>query len=69
MKRTGIRKLALKRETVRRLAASDLARVAGGLLTCCTYGYSGCKGIPTDGCFTEPCESGGCTEEASMKCL
>lgn len=69
MKRTGIRKLALKRETVRRLAAGDLARVAGGLLTCCTYGYSGCKAGPTDGCGTDCCDSGGCTDDYSMKCL
>lgn len=50
MKRTGIRRLALRRETLRRLATDDLARVAGGRLTCCTYGYSGCRNPETDDC-------------------
>lgn len=50
MKRTVTRKLTLKRETLRRLRADDLARVAGGYLTCCTYGYSGCRGPETGEC-------------------
>ena len=64
MKRTGTRRLSIKRETLRRLVASDLAQVAGGRGTCCTYGHSGCAGgpdttnqcpppiIPTNGCNT-----------------
>lgn len=55
MKRTGIRKLALNRETLRRLVADDLVRVAGGRLTCCTYGYSGCVGGPSGECTTSDC--------------
>lgn len=42
MKRTGIRKLELNKETLRRLVADDLVRVGGGRLSCCTYRYSGC---------------------------
>ena len=65
MKRTGIRKLAIKRETVRWLAASDLWQVAGGRQTCCTYGNSGCQGGPeTDHCpptiQTLKCDSNCC---------
>jgi hypothetical protein len=55
MKRTGIRKLAIKRETLRRLVDHDLGRVAGGLLTICTYRYSGCVGDQSDVCPTEEC--------------
>jgi hypothetical protein len=56
MKRNGIRRLALNKETLRRLAADDLSRVAGGRGTCCTYGYSGCAGVPTVECWTAGCD-------------
>jgi len=51
MKRTGTRKLSIKRETLRRLVADQLAKVAGGRATCCTYDHTGCAGGPeTDNC-------------------
>jgi hypothetical protein len=34
----------LRRETLRRLAAGDLQRAAGGLIARCTYERSGCYG-------------------------
>ncbi len=40
-KRTA-RRLEIKRETLRRLADGDLARVAGGYMARCTYEKSGC---------------------------
>ncbi len=56
MKKNGERRrLAIKRETLRRLAADDLHRVAGGRLNFCTYGVSGCQGGPTSGCITDDC--------------
>lgn len=60
MKRLDVRKLALKRETLRRLVAGDLARIAGGLQTCCTYGYSGCRDPDTTLGATVQCDSEGC---------
>lgn len=61
MKRTGERRrLAIKRETLRRLGAGDLGHVAGGRATCCTYNASGCQGGPTGGCITDDCGSWGC---------
>jgi hypothetical protein len=64
MKRTGIRKLAIKRETVRWLAASDLWQVAGGRLTCCTYWHSGCQGEPN----THTCAPGEQTNKCDSNC-
>ena len=46
MKRTSTRRLSIKRETLRRLIANELAQVAGGRGTCCTYAHSGCAGGP-----------------------
>lgn len=67
MKRTGIRKLALNKETLRRLVADDLSRVAGGRGGCCTYRYSGCVAAPTATCGatdecneTVLCDTNGC---------
>jgi len=55
------RRLAIRRETLRRLASGDLARVAGGLLNQrCTYEKSGCYGQDvTNTCVSGDC-SGGC---------
>ena len=61
MKRDGERRrLAIKRETLRRLAAGELDQVAGGLLRFCTYHVSGCVGEPTGGCLTDDCDTCGC---------
>jgi len=71
MKRTGERRrLAIKRETLRRLQTNDLNRVAGGRLTFCTYGVSGCQGGPTGGCITDECGSHWCgTGDDTCACL
>ena len=61
MKRTDIRRLAIKRETLRRLVDGDLRLVAGGRGGCCTFGHSGCHGEPD----TDQCTPGGGT---STKC-
>jgi len=60
MKRTGTRRLSIKRETLRRLIANDLAQVAGGRGTCCTYALSGCAGVPSGVCLTVACQSVDC---------
>lgn len=65
MKRTG-RRLAIKRETLRRLVSGELDRVAGGLLTICTYERSGCRGEPSGECPTYCCTQ---VSEYSCKCL
>jgi hypothetical protein len=58
MSGNGRRRLVLKRETLRRIAAGDLGRVAGGLLNLCTYGPSTCQGGPSGGqCYTDDCQS------------
>ena len=50
------RKLQVRRETLRTLAADDLARARGGIMAWrnnCTQRYSGCISIsypPTDAC-------------------
>ena len=54
------RRLAIRRETLRRLAAGDLTQAAGGLFRFCTYHVSGCVGVPTGGCYTEDCDSCDC---------
>ena len=46
MNRSGRRRLAIKRETLRRLAAGELIQVIGGKGRECTYGVSGCQGEP-----------------------
>ena len=56
MTRRAPRRLNLKRETLRRLASADMARVAGGLVARCTYERSGCYG----GDGTSHCTSYGC---------
>ena len=51
MKRNGRAKLTIRRETLRKLAAGDLAQAAGGRNNFCTYRLSGCQGHPeTDNC-------------------
>jgi hypothetical protein len=56
MNRTGERRrLAIKRETLRRLANGELTQVAGGHARVCTNDYSGCGGGPTGGCLSEEC--------------
>jgi hypothetical protein len=50
------RRLTLKRETLRRLGAGELQRVAGGRIGFCTYNASTCQGGPTGGCWTEDCQ-------------
>jgi len=56
MQRTGERRrLAIKRETLRRLASGELEQVAGGRATVCTNNFSGCPGGPTGGCLSEDC--------------
>jgi hypothetical protein len=65
MKRTTERtRLVIRRETLRRLVAGDLAHVAGGRYNnnWCTYAASGCQGQP-DG--TEACPPGA---SPSLKC-
>ena len=38
-----VRKLRVKKETLRTLSASQLEQVAGGMMReCCTLNYSGC---------------------------
>jgi len=66
MKRTSTRRLAINRETLRRLGAGELAHVAGGRLTGCTYKLSGCQGVPQtnqcappgNGDWSKDCEDG-----------
>ena len=49
------KRLEIRRETFRRLADGELARVAGGYIARCTYEKSGCfHQIPT-----RDCEDGG----------
>ena len=68
MNGTYRRRLAIKRETLRRLAAGDLSQVAGGRARCCTYGVSGCQGNPnTDTCSppeidTKQCGDSNCCQ-------
>ncbi len=63
MKRTGTRRLAINRETLRRLGAGELAQVAGGRLTGCTYKISGCQGCPqTTDCPSQGIETKNCDE-------
>jgi len=64
MTRRAPRRLNLKRETLRRLASADMARVAGGLIQRCTYERSGCYG--DDG--TNHCTSYGCGGDDSNYC-
>lgn len=47
------KRLALRRETIRRLASGELAQVAGGRITICTYERSGCRDPETRGCPPE----------------
>ncbi len=52
--RRPTKRLALQRETLRRLASGELARVAGGWIARCSYERSGCYGMPdTDNCCPE----------------
>ena len=66
MNRIRIRRLAINRETLRRLVADDLQFVAGGRGGCCTFGNSGCHGTPeTNVCLpgvgvTAKCDSNAC---------
>ena len=62
MKRPERRRLGIKRETLRRLAAGELDKVAGGRLGFCTYRVSGCLGGPTDDC-TNVCWTDACATE------
>lgn len=56
MKGTGKRRLSLRRETLRRLAAGDLGRVAGGKVGVrCTYEQTGCAYNETKECPTYYC--------------
>ena len=44
MKRSGRAKLTIRRETLRKLAAGELAQAAGGMnAKFCTYRLSGCQ--------------------------
>ena len=63
------RRLAIRRETLRRLASGDLARVAGGLLNQrCTYERSGCYGHDvTQNCVSAECNGGGETEDCGTQ--
>lgn len=63
MKRSG-KRLAIRRETLRRLANGELGRVAGGRITLCTYERSGCAGT----CNTLTCGTWVETGEASKEC-
>ncbi len=56
------RRLAIRRETLRRIASDDLTGVAGGLLNQrCTYERSGCYGQDVSvGCLISGDCSGGC---------
>jgi hypothetical protein len=61
MSRSNRPKLALRKETLRKLAAGDLGRVAGGLIARCTYERSGCYGgQDTRFCATVVCETDCC---------
>ena len=61
MKRNGKAKLSIRRETLRKLAAGDLAQAAGGVIArFCTYHPSGCVGGPTGGCLTDECATEDC---------
>ena len=62
------KRLTLQRQTLRRLAGGDLARVAGGLIARCTYERSGCVGIPNPSVECYP-ETGGNGGEDSCRCL
>jgi len=60
-------KLALKRETLRRLGAGELGGVAGGALARCTYEKSGCHAQDPS---TNDCLSADCTTCCETKvCL
>ena len=55
-KRTRIRRLSIKRETVRRLTGEQLGQVAGGKNGVrCTYELSGCAVPETGNCPTFHC--------------
>jgi len=58
----------LRRETLRRLAAGDLQRAAGGFIARCTYERSGCYGEPqpSQACIPEDTTGGG---EETGRCL
>lgn len=56
------RKLSIRSETLRRLSADRLARVAGGVIgERCTYEQTGCGPAETALCGTMYCETGQCT--------
>lgn len=65
MNRKATRRLAINRETLRRLVADDLLQVVGARGGCCTFGHTGCHGTPeTEGCaptvHTVKCDSNCC---------
>ncbi|HEU5056616.1 MAG TPA: hypothetical protein VFU21_08815 [Kofleriaceae bacterium] len=60
--------MAIKRETLRRLASGELAQIAGGGITCCTYERSGCRQQPSGECPTYHCDNSLACED-SCKCL
>ncbi len=56
MRQSNRRRLALRRETFRRLGEGELARVAGGEMQRCTFERSGCHVQDTTaGCCSFTC--------------